>query len=255
MTYRFRKNQIIEVEEYHDGNYGAPGKRREKKEKPTQEQMQKVNDLNRTRKCRHKLLEYFDKGDLFLTWTYAPKNRPPDMQQALKDFQKAMRHVRKEFEKRNRQCLWIRNIERGTKGAWHIHMVIKEIGDTAKIVKDAWKLGGTYVCEIQFNENLYDRDFSRLASYLTKTERTVEVKKDGTEGKPRLKESNYRTSQNMPLKKPKKRRLKKWPEQPRGQKGYYIGKIYEGVNPITHYPYRRYTMYRKGGNDEDEHIY
>ena len=64
-TYHFRKNDIIEVEEFHDGNYGAPGKSRVKREKPTAEQTQRVNALNKARRCRHRLLEYFTPGDIF----------------------------------------------------------------------------------------------------------------------------------------------------------------------------------------------
>ena len=30
-TYRYRDGDIIDVEEYHDGRYGAPGEKREKK--------------------------------------------------------------------------------------------------------------------------------------------------------------------------------------------------------------------------------
>ena len=59
------------------------------------------------------------------------------MQAALKDFQKAIRKVREEYRKRNYELFWIRNIERGTKGAWHIHLIINEIGDTASILKKA----------------------------------------------------------------------------------------------------------------------
>lgn len=55
------------------------------------------------------------------------------MNEALKDFQKAIRKVRKEYQKRGYEVFWIRNIERGTKGAWHIHIVLNEIGDTASI--------------------------------------------------------------------------------------------------------------------------
>ena len=257
-TYHFRKNDIIEVEEFHDGNYGAPGKKRTKREKPTQEQMQQVNALNKARKCRHKLLEYFSPGDIFATWTYEVKNRPPDMKEALKDFQKAIRYVRKEYAKRDRELFWIRNIERGTKGAWHIHLVVNEIGDSANILKEAWKKGGMYICQIQNNEKLYDKDFSQLANYMTKDDHTVEKKKNGEKGKPRISESSYSTSRNMPLKEPKVDKLIRWKEKPKPKKGYYIEKIYEGVNPVTGYLYRRYTMYRdrRGGSDDaDAHLH
>lgn len=37
--YRLRGGDILEIREFHDGRYGAPGQRREKKKKPTEEQM------------------------------------------------------------------------------------------------------------------------------------------------------------------------------------------------------------------------
>ena len=88
------------------------------------------------------------------------KNRPPDMAGALKDFQKAMRSVRKEYKKRGKELFWIRNIERGTKGAWHIHLIVNEIGETASILQRAWTKGGTWSIEIR-NSKYYDEDFCK----------------------------------------------------------------------------------------------
>lgn len=200
--YSFRKKMIIEIRKHHAGNYGAPGKKRIKKKKPTEEQMRLVNAQNKAMRCRHRLLEYFTPGDCFGTWTYAMGNRPPDMAAALKDFQKAIRKVRAEYKKRGYELFWIRNIERGTKGAWHIHFVVNEIGDTASIMQKAWTKEGTYSVEIRNDPKIYDEDFTKLAAYMTKDEHTREEKKDGTLGKPRLKESSYNTSRNMPLKEP-----------------------------------------------------
>lgn len=242
-TYKFRKGDIIDVEEFHDGKYGAPGKRREKKAKPTAEQMRIVNALNKARRCRHRMLEYFKPVDIWATWTYEVKNRPPDMAAALKDFQKAMRYVRKEYKKRGYELFWIRNIEQGTKGAWHIHLIINEIGDTASIIQRAWDKGGTWFTEIR-KSKFYDEDFTKLSNYITKDEHTAETKKDGTPGKPRLKAANYGTSRNMPLPEPKKDKLLRWKAEPKPKKGYYIAHIYEGKNPITGFKYRRYTMIR-----------
>lgn len=242
--YRLRNGKIIEIEENHDGNYGAPGQKRIKKKKPTEDQMRQVNANNKARKCRHKLLEYFDAGDCFGTWTYSQSNRPPDMQTALKDFQKAIRIVRAEYKKRGMELFWIRNIERGTKGAWHIHFVVNEIGDTASIMQKAWKLGGIYAVEIRNEPKIYDEDFSKLAAYMTKDEYTKETKKDGSSSKPRLKETSYNTSRNMPLKKPHVDELVRWKNEVKPRKGYYIVSIHEGINPATRFKYRRYTMAR-----------
>ena len=47
VTHTFRKGDILEVKEYHDGRYGARGLPREKKRKPTPEQMAVVNAMNK----------------------------------------------------------------------------------------------------------------------------------------------------------------------------------------------------------------
>ena len=62
VTHTFRKGDILEVKEYHDGRYGARGLPREKKRKPTPEQMAVVNAMNKAETARHRLLEYFGKS-------------------------------------------------------------------------------------------------------------------------------------------------------------------------------------------------
>ena len=94
VTHTFRKGDILEVKEYHDGRYGARGLPREKKRKPTPEQMAVVNAMNKAETARHRLLEYFGKGDYFLTLTYKVEERPPDMAQAKKDFKKMISKLR-----------------------------------------------------------------------------------------------------------------------------------------------------------------
>lgn len=242
-TYRIRHGDVIDVEEHHDGNYGAPGKKRAKRAKPTKEQMQWVNAMNKAKKARLRLLEYFNPGDCFATWTYEVKKRPPDMKTALKHFQAAMRYVRKEYKKRGRELFWIRNIETGTKGAWHIHLVINQIGDTVSILERAWEYGATYSVEIKKSDKVYDEDFSKLANYITKDENTRYKKENGECGKPRIREASYSTSRNMPLPEPKTKKLIRWQQEPKPKKGYIIIKCHEGINPMG-FRYRRYTMVR-----------
>ena len=242
-TYRFKKGDIIDIEEYHDGRYGAPGVPRQKKKKPTKEEMQKVNALNKMRRCRHRLLKYFDAGDYFVTWTYEVKAKPPDMKTALQPFQKAMRYVRREYKKRGAPLFWIRNIEKGTRGAWHIHLVIKYIPVAAGILEVAWPHGGTYMVKIKKSKH-YDEDFTKLANYMTKDEHTQEKRKDGQLAEPRISEASYSTSRNMPLPEPRTKRVKRWQQAPKPWKGYYIVSIHEGINPATGFKYRRYTMIR-----------
>ena len=44
--YKFQRGRIVEIQEFHDGNYGGPGKKRIKRKKPTEEQMRLVNAKN-----------------------------------------------------------------------------------------------------------------------------------------------------------------------------------------------------------------
>lgn len=259
-TSTYRKGDIIDVVECPDGRYGAPGMPRIKKKKPTPEQMQKVNHWNKVRRCRAYLLEYFHSGDPFTVWSYQPKQRPPDMDGALKDFKKAIGYVRKEYRKRGYELFWIRNIEKGTKGAWHIHIVVNEIEDTGSILKKAWSKGGTYSIAIRDDDKFYDEDFTKLAGYLTKDENTREKKKDGTYAKPKIKESSYSHSRNMQLTRPEKDKLHRWKKEVKPKKGYYIvaDTFWEGINPATGYKCRRYTMIRLNRSvkdDESNHIH
>ena len=114
-TIKLRNGDILDITENHDGNHGAPGKARQKKKKPTKEEIQKNNAMNKARRTRLRLLQYFCPGDCFATWTYEKNKRPSEMDEALSDFQKAIRKVRREYQKRGYELFWIRNIGRGTK--------------------------------------------------------------------------------------------------------------------------------------------
>ena len=48
----------------------------------------------------------------------------------------------------------------------------------------------------------------------------------------------------MPLPEPKIDKIYRWKAEPKPKKGYYIARIYEGINPATRFKYRQYTMIR-----------
>lgn len=247
-TYAFRKNAIVEVEEFHDGNYGKPGVRRKQRNSPTREDKLRANAREKAKRCRHRILEYFTPGDVIATWTYRQDERPEDMAAALKDFQKAIRKVKAEYKRQGRELFWIRNIEQGTRGAWHIHIIVNEIGNTMSILQNAWTHGGTWADRIG-KCSRYCPDFSQLADYLTKDEHSREKRKDGSMAKPRLQQASYSTSRNMPLRQPKVDRLIRWKPEVKPKKGYRILQIFTGVNPMTGFMYRRYSMIREGEDD------
>ena len=103
-----------------------------------------------------------------------------------------------------------------------------------------------YASRISLSNTLFDESFEKLSDYMTKDEYTREKKKDGSYGKPRVAESSYNTSRNMPLPAPHVKPLIHWQKNPRPKKGYYIASSYEGTNPVAGCSYRRYTMVRLG---------
>lgn len=225
-----------EVMEYHTGRYGAPGQGRVKRKKATPEQIEKVNQVNKERLCRWRLRQHFGVNDYLSTLTYKKEERPPDMEAAKRDFQKFIRKLRLEYEKRGEKLRWIRNIEVGTKGGWHIHIVLNRISDTDILLKKMWKKGKVV------NQLLYEKgEFAELAAYMTKTPKTDS----------RLKETSYSTSKNLPLPEPDKKIYRHWKtwkdiEKVRIPDGFYMDRdtYVEGINPLTGYKYRRYTILR-----------
>ena len=141
--------------------------------------------------------------------------------------------IRREYKKRGHKLCWIRNIEVGTKNAWHIHIVLNRIPDTDLILKKAWTYGGIH------NELLYTSgEFTKLAVYLCKTPKTDK----------RLKENSYSTSRGLAGIEPKRRAMKgkTWKKEIRPPKGWYIDKesVRQGENKLTGQPYRTYILFR-----------
>ena len=227
--YRLRK--ASEIEEYHTAKYGAPGQERQPKKKLTPEQMEKQNQVNREKKARRKLREHFQSNDYFSDLTYRKEERPADMETAKGHFKKFIRQVRKEYRKRGQELRWLRNIEVGTKNGWHIHLVINRIPDTDIILQEAWPCGKV------INTLMYEKgSFADLAAYITKTPATD----------PRLRESDYSASRNLPIPEPEKKVYLHWKtwKEIKVPKGYYLDKssVKEGKNPFTGYRYRSYAL-------------
>lgn len=233
LTYSFRDS--VEIYEYLDGRYGAPGEKRRKKKEATPEQIRKRNQWNRERTARHKLKTWFHENDYLMLLTYRRDARPPNMEAAKEDFKKATKKIRNAYKKKGHELRWMRNIEVGPKGAWHIHLVINRIPDTDLIVKKAWVHG-----RVTFKHLYEDGGFADLAGYITKTPETA------NEYGENLVETSYSASRNLPVKEPKEKKLMRWPRKPREKEGYYLDKTsyYEGVNPATGCRYRYYTLIR-----------
>ena len=200
-----KAGSVIDVIEYHTARYGAPGQKREKRRKATPEEMAKANQRNKERQCWYLILANFMTGDYFLTLTYREQERPEDME--------------------------LRNIEVGTRGAWHVHMITNRIRGGLDIILKEWKHG-----RVQSQTMYAEGRFRDLAKYITK----------GQGNDQRLRESNYSTSRNLIRPVPEVRRYEKYKtwRKMRIPKNYYVDpdSIVEGINPWTGYPYRKYVL-------------
>ena len=233
----WRFPNAVEVMEYHTGRYGAPGQKRQARARPTPEETARYNQKKRETSCRHKLRANFKENDLYVTLTYGKDCRPPDMETAKEDFRKFIRAVSKEYRSAGLQLKWIRNIEVGTKGAWHVHLIVNRIPEADVILRRCWKHGRVWY------ELLYEKgNFRDLAAYMTKTPKTD----------PRLREANYSASRNLPVPEPEEKlivRWDTWKDEPvirkDKQKEWYVDResFHQGVNRYG-YLYRSYTMLR-----------
>ncbi len=70
------------------------------------------------------------------------------MDTAKKDLSKAMRRVREKYKEFIKLCGGMANIEVGTKGAWHVHIVINRIADADVFIKTLGEHGAVtcYIC-------------------------------------------------------------------------------------------------------------
>lgn len=235
---------VVQVEKYHPGNYGAPGVERAPKRKRTPEEVARQNHRNRVRKVQRLIIANFHKGDWHLILTYRKDLRPATVQEAKGVLKKFLDDMRKAYKKAGYPFKYICVTERGRKGACHHHLIIEDIANlelnTKNLVMKFWDRGRG-----RFSPLYLEGEFECLAEYITKEE----TKEEG-QG------CSYSRSRNLIVPKPKKEiiRRKTWRKNPKPKKGYYIvpDSVVNGINPVTGYPYQRYTM-RKYAPEEGTH--
>lgn len=230
---------VKQVEKYYPGNYGAPGMKRGKKRNRAPEDIERQNRVNRARHLQRLILANFHEGDWHLILSYNRDLRPGSMEEAKQQVRKFLQEMRKAYKKAGREFKYIYVTERGKRGACHHHLIIEDIADqelnTKKQVMKAWSYGGK-----AFMPLYEDGEFEDLAEYIAKKE-TKEENRGCT----------YSRSRNLAVPEPKKEVIhsRRWRTEPQAEKGYYVVKdsIVNGENPVTGYPFQRYTMKRIEG--------
>lgn len=231
---KYRLTNSIEVIECHTARYGAPGQPRQKKEKPTPEAMRKNNQRNRERRCSRMVEKYFNEGDYVLTLTYRKEDRPKDIKECTEHLQKFFRKLKREYAKRFYELFWIRNIEVGPRGAWHIHVVMNRIDGADYLIRELWTYGGVYY-QFYKDRKVNGED---IGKYIAKSEVSAPDK---------IVQSSWSHSRNIKEVEPEETVItgQSMNDKPRTPKGYYLDKAsYHDYVTDEGYRYREYVFRR-----------
>lgn len=205
------------------------------KEKPTAEEMEKVNRKNAEARLRRLINANFGYGDYHLVLTYK-KDLRPDPAEARTRLTKFLRTLRREYKKRGEELKYIITTEYKNK-AIHHHLILNGIeANVNKIVRDCWKWGSPHFTPLDDTGQ-----YKELAAYFIKE--TAKTYKENDSGA----KQRYSCSRNL-IKPVTKvmiiKKADKWLDDPKPKKGYYIDKdtVYNGVNPFNGRPIQYYTM-------------
>jgi hypothetical protein len=167
MAYTYRERR------YYCGNYleidvfpvFPVARSRQKKEKPTSEVQQKLNEHNAEQKLIRILNANFTSDDIEIHLTFADENLPADDEEAARDIQNFLRRV-KRLRKKNGlpELKYVCVTEGGSEGKrYHYHVTMNGGLDRDELEK-LWGYGYANSRRLQFNEN----GVEGLARYVTK---------------------------------------------------------------------------------------
>lgn len=224
------------------GKYGAKGEKRNKKEKPTPEQIKKQNQTNKENRIRRLIKANFLPADLWMTLKY-PKGTRKSLEEVKGDMEKFLGKMRYRYKKQEQQFKFIYRIEIGKLGGLHIHILMNRIPDVDVMVSKCWIPG-----YVHFTPIYEAGGYKELASYIAKP--PPEEQEDTEEFHETC---SYSSSRNLirpePERKYYSRRtvrdiVENGPEP--SSKEFYIDKstIEIGTNNFTGMSYIRYTECR-----------
>lgn len=245
---------IKEVALYYPGNYGAPGRKRRERKKPTPEEVKKQNQRNRERHVWRILAANFWEGGWHTVLTFRLEDRPKSIEDAKKVRKEFMGAMRREYKKAGRVFKYLCVMEAGERGAVHFHLITDDIAEgelktTAAIAKH-WAYGSNH-----FTPLYREGDYKELAAYLVKAAgKTEAMAKAGKMEYRGEKLAAFSRSRNLIDPEPAKEKIyrRKWGEEPGQEDGWQLIKdtLVNGTNPATGRPYQKYEMRSTGRKEE-----
>jgi hypothetical protein len=238
----YRCRNGIDITEYHTLRDRPEWMERKPKRTATSEEMEKANLRAKIRNLQRLILNNFGQGDHWITLTYDKDQRPETMDEAKREFRNFMIRLKRSCTKFGVSPRWIRNIEQGSKGGWHVHLLIGDIPgmDLRRTIQGIWQIA-MGKGRIHDDPTYTEGGFQKLASYLAKSRKDVNGQRM----------YSYSTSRNLErptketkvLKRSQIMKNGRWKE-PKIPKGYYLEKssYEEWINPITGFPCRRYLL-------------
>lgn len=231
---------VIEVEKIHSGRYGAPGKKRKKKSKPTKEEIVKQNERNAIKKLRRKINCNFGLGDYHLILTYRKEERP-NTEEARNIISQFLRKLRAVYKKHGTDLKYVLTTEYKNK-AIHHHLIVNGADEwnVTKEITKLWPRGRPKLSPLDDKG-----DYSLLAEYFVKE--TCDSFRDADNPN----KTRYTCSRNLkePIVKKEIIKAGTWRKEPKEKKGWYIDKnsLVDGINPITGFRYQYYRLLRLQG--------
>lgn len=243
-----------QVMEYHSRKFHPPGEKRKPRQNKTSKRQEEANQRAKSMRIQRLILENFGEGDKWITLTFKPGEDPEGREECMKERQKLLRWMKRQYQGFGEDLRWMSNMEKTRRGIWHIHLLVNNVPgtDVGKMVRKWWKERHGSISRIQ--DTYLDGGFAKLADYMAKTERNEETGR----------ESFFSRSRNLREPSPEVKEYKRnavlaaggWKDI-KVPKGMELVKesVYEGIDECTGYPYRYYTLIRSGGSDvQNTHI-
>lgn len=242
-----RSGYVTEVEKYQTAKYKSKKTKRQPKKHPTPDHMAKNNALRAAKALARLINTNFVYGDLLVTLTYNPPQRPLTTDDAKNHISKFLRKLKKLFRRNDitYKYVGVSDFDNGVNP--HHHLVIPS-GLTTEEIQALWPYGHVNI------ETLDSRgDYTNIANYLLK--HTDKVYNDPTK---RVHSKRFLRSRN--LRKPEITieiiNSDSWRETPKAPKGYYLIKnsVTSFISPTTGYPYQYFKCVRYSPHIQHQYI-